>query len=105
MTKLLKTRKTFTRNHFAEQNYIYVNLSKTTHSPRIKTQNHLFSQKSKFPFNSINSVNFHDYPHLSQDHGENYPFFQQNRNKQQTPNYTNENIAHKNLDKLKHIKT
>ena len=35
------------------------------------------------------SVNFPDNPQPSQDHSEIYPFFQQNRNKQQTPYYTN----------------
>ena len=38
------------------------------------------------PNTSTSSVNFQDNP---QDHSENYPFFQQNRNKQQTPYYTN----------------
>ena len=37
---------------------------------------------------STNLVNFPDYPHPSQDHRENYPFFQQNRNKQQKPYHT-----------------
>ena len=89
MTKPLKTRKTFSRSNFAEHNYNYVNPSKTTQFPRINTQNHLFSQKSNCPTNLTNSVNFHAYPHPSPDHSENYPFFQQNRNKQQTPYYTN----------------
>ena len=39
------------------------------------------------------SVNFHDYPHPSQDHSENYPFFQQNRNKQQTPCHTSNYLS------------
>ena len=85
MTKPLKTRKTFTRINFAEHSYNHVNPSQTTHPPRRKTQNHLTSQKSNFPITSTNSVNFHDYPHISQDQTENYPFFQQNRIKQQTP--------------------
>ena len=34
-------------------------------------------------------VNFQENPHPPQDNSENYPFFQQNRNKQQTPYYTN----------------
>ena len=89
MTKPLKTRKTFTRSSFAEHNYNYISLSQTTHPPRRNTHNHLFSQKSNFPNTSTNSVNFHDHPHPSQDHSENFPFFQQNRNKKQTPYYTN----------------
>ena len=47
--------------------------------------------KNKFLKTSSNSENFYDYPHPPQDQSENYPFFQQNRNKQQTlfyhPNY------------------
>ena len=49
MKKPLKTRKTFTKNNFAEHNYNYVNPSQTTHPPRINMQNYLFSQKSNFP--------------------------------------------------------
>ena len=87
MTNPLKTRKTFTRNNFADHNYNYVNPSQTTHPPRESTQNHIFSQKSKFSITSTNSVNFHDYSHSSHDQIESYPFFQQKRNKQQTPYY------------------
>ena len=84
MTKPLKTRKTFTRNNFAEHNYNYVSPSQTTHPKKtqLKTLNQLISQKPNFPITSTNSVNFHDCPHPSQDQSENYPFFKQNRNKQ-----------------------
>ena len=51
--------------------------------------NHVCSSYWNLPNTSTNSVNFPDNPHLPQDHSENYPFFQQNRNKQQTPYYTN----------------
>ena len=71
MTKPVKTRKTFTRNNFAEHNYNYVNPSQTTHPPRKITQNHLFSQKSNSQITSTNSVNFHDYPNSSHDQTEN----------------------------------
>ena len=87
-------------------------------------QNHLFSQKSNFPITSTISVNFHDYPHPSQDQSENYPFSQQNRDKQQTPYYTSNYLSSdndvyykpdifapytqeyrvQNLDKIKHPK-
>ena len=80
MTKQTHRQRTFTRCNFAEHNYNYVHPSKTTHPPRIHKQNHLFSQKLNFPMTSTNSVNFHDYPHPSQDPSEIYPFFQQNRN-------------------------
>ena len=76
MTKPTHRKRTFTGSIFAEHNYNYVNLPKTTHPPRIHKQNHLFSQKSNFPMTSTNSVIFHDYPHSSQNHSENYPFFQ-----------------------------
>ena len=51
--------------------------------------NHVCSHHWNLPNTSTNSVNFPDNPHPPQDHSENYPFFQQNRNKQQTPYYTN----------------
>ena len=38
---------------------------------------------------NTNSVNFPDNPHPPQDYSENYPFFQQNKNKQHTPYNTN----------------
>ena len=89
MTKPLKTRKTFTRNNFAEHNYNYVNPSQTTHPPQINRQNHLFSQKSNFP----NTSNFHDYPYRSQDQSENYPFSHLSRKKQQTSYYTSNYLS------------
>ena len=54
MTKPLKTRKTFTKNNYAEHNYNYGNPSQTTHPPRINRQHHLFSHKSNFPITSTN---------------------------------------------------
>ena len=80
MTKPTQRQRTFTRSNSAEHNYNYVNLSKNTHPTHIQKKNHLFSKKLNFPMTSTNSVNFYDYPHPSQDHSENYPFFQQNRN-------------------------
>ena len=38
---------------------------------------------------TTNSLNFQTNSHPLQDHSENYPFFQQNKNKKQTPHYTN----------------
>ena len=67
MTKPSKTRKTFTRNNFAEHNYNYVNPSQTTQPHRKNTQNHLFSQKWNLPNTSQNPVNFQDHPHPPQD--------------------------------------
>ena len=91
MTKPSKTRKTFTRNNFAEHNYNYAPQQKTNKPPRKNTQNlnHVCSHYWNLPNTSINSVNFPDNPHPQQDYNENYPFFQQNKNKQQTPYNTN----------------
>ena len=94
MTKHSKTRKTFTRNTFAEHNYNYAHQSKTNQPsppPRKNTQNlnHVCSHCWNFSNTSTNSVNFPDNPPPPQDHSENYRFFQQNKNKQQTPYYTN----------------
>ena len=84
MTKPSQKRKTFTRNNFTEHNYNYFNRPQTTQPSRTNTQNPLFSQKSNLPPPSSKSVIFHDYPQFSQDESENYPFFQQNRNRQHT---------------------
>ena len=74
MRKPTQKRTTFTGNNFAEHNYNYVNHPQTTHPPRTKKHNQFFSQRSKFPQTSNNSVHFHNYPHNSQDKSENYPF-------------------------------
>ena len=88
MTKPSKPRKTFTRSNFAEHNYIYVHPSRTNQPPR-KNINHICSRHWNLPNTSTNSVIFQNNSHPPQDHSENYPFFQQNKNKQQTPYYTN----------------
>ena len=54
-----------------------------------KNNNHVCSHYWDNPITSTNSVNFQNNPHPPQDHSENYPFIQQNRNKKQTPYYTN----------------
>ena len=51
--------------------------------------NHVCSHYWNLPNTSTNSVNFQENPNPPQDNSENYPSFQQNRNKQQTPYYTN----------------
>ena len=86
-----KTRKPFTRNTFAEQNYNYAHQPKTNQPPRKNTQNlnHVGSNYWNLPKTSTNSVSFPDNPQPTQDHSENYPFFQQNKNKQHTPYNTN----------------
>ena len=88
MTKPSKTRKMFTRSNFTEHNCNYVNPSKTNQPLRKNMQNNVCSQYWNPPNTSNNSVNFQDYPHPPQDHSENCPFFQQNRNKQRTPYHT-----------------
>ena len=91
MTKPSKTRKTFTRNTFAEHNYNYVHQSKTNQPLQKNTQNlnHVCSDYWNLPNTSTNSVNFPDNPHPPQYYSENYLFFQQNKNKRQTPYNTN----------------
>ena len=79
MTKPTQKRKTFTRNNFAEHNYNYVFRSQTTQPSRTNTQNQLFSHRQNFQAPSLNTVRFHDYPQISQDQSENYPFFQQKK--------------------------
>ena len=51
--------------------------------------NHVCSHYWNLPNTLTNSVNFPDNSRPPQDHSENYPFFQQNKNKQQTPYNTN----------------
>ena len=91
MTIPSKTRKSFTRNTFAEHNYNYAHKQRTNQPPRKNTQNlnHVWSHYWNLPKTSTNSVNFPDNPQPTQDYTENYPFFQQNKNKQHTPFNTN----------------
>ena len=95
MTKPTQKQRIFTTNNFAKHNHNYVNRPKTSKLPRTNTQNHLFSQRHNFQHPTTNSVNFIDYPRISQNQSDNYPFFQQNKNniqqnqnKQKTLNYT-----------------
>ena len=91
MTIPSKTRKPFTRNTFAEHNYNYSHQPRTNQPPQKKPQNlnHVCSHYWNLPKTSTNSVNFPDNPQPTQDYSENYPFFQQNKNKQHTPYNTN----------------
>ena len=91
MTIPSKTRKPFTRNTFAEHSYNYAHQPRTNQPPQKNTQhlNHVCSHYWNLPKTSTNSVNFPDNPQLTQDYSENYPFFQQNKNKQHTPYNTN----------------
>ena len=87
MTVPSKPRKTFTRNTFAEHNHNYAQSSKTKYPPR-KNNNHVCSHYWDNPMTTTNSVNFRTNSHPPQDHSENYPFFQQNKNKKQAPHHT-----------------
>ena len=78
-TKPTQKQKTLTRNYFAQHNYNYVIRPQTNKPPLTNTQNHLSPQKQNFQQTISNSVNFKDYPRISQDQSENYPFFQQNK--------------------------
>ena len=76
MTKPSKTRKTFTKNTFAEHNYNYVHQSITNQPPRKNTKNlsHVCSHYWNLPNTSTNSAKFPDNPHPPQDYIKNYPF-------------------------------
>ena len=111
MTVPSKTRRTFTRNTFAEHTYNYAHSSKTNYPPRKTNNNHVRSRYWDNPMKTTNSVNiqtnshpshywnlpktstnsviFPDNPQPTQDYTENYPFFQQNKNNQHTPFNTN----------------
>ena len=89
MTVPSKTRRTFTRNTFAEHNYNYAHSSMNTNYPPRKTNNnHVCSHYWDNPMTTTNSVNFQTNSHPPQDRSENYPFFQQNKNKKQVPHHT-----------------
>ena len=88
MTVPSKPRRTFTRNTFAEHNYNYAHSSKTNYPPRKTNNNHVCSHYWDNPMTTTNSVNFRTNSHPPQDHSENYPFFQQNKNKKQAPHQT-----------------
>ena len=88
MTIPSKTRRTFTRNNFAEHNYNYTHSSKTNYPPRNNNNNQIRSRYWNNPMATTKSVNFQANPHPPQDHSENYPFFQQNKNKKQAPHQT-----------------
>ena len=80
MTVPSKTRRTFTRNTFAEHNYNYAHSSKTNYPTRKTNNNHVRSRYWDNPMTTTNSVNFQTNSHPPQDRSENYPFFQQNKN-------------------------
>ena len=87
MKKPAQKQRLFTRNNFAEHNSNFVKKPQTTKPPCKNTQNHLFSQRQNSQQPSSNSVNFNNYPRVSQDQSKNYQFFQQNKNdKQQNRN-------------------
>ena len=85
MTIPPKTRKTFTRNNFADHNYNYTHPSKTNYQPRKNFSNHTRSRNWDNSMAPPNSVTFQTNLHPPQDRSENYQFFQQNKNKKQTP--------------------
>ena len=71
-----------------QNTYNHTHPSRTNQPPR-RNNNHVYSQYWNAPITSTNSVNFQNNPHPPQDHSENYPFFQQHKNKQQTSYYSN----------------
>ena len=63
MTVPSKTRRTFTRNTFAEHNYNYAHSSKTNYPPQKTNNNHVSSQYWDNPMTTTNSVNFRTNSH------------------------------------------
>ena len=82
MTIPSKTRKTFTRNNFADHNYNYTHPSKTNYQPQRNFNQYTKPRNWDNPTAQYNSTNFQ--PNPPQDRSGNYPFFQQNKNKKQT---------------------
>ena len=82
MTIPSKARKTFTRNNFAEHNYNYTHPSKTNYQTQRNFNQYTKPRNWDNPTAQYNSNNFQTNP--PQDRSENYPFFQQNKNKKQT---------------------
>ena len=71
MKKPTQKQRIITRNNFAQHNYNHLNRPLTTKPSRANTQNHLFSQRQNFQQPTSNSVNFNEYPRISQDQSEN----------------------------------
>ena len=65
---------------------MHTNKKQINPPPPKKTQNlyHVCSHYWNLPNTLTNSVSFPDNPHPPQNYSQNYPFFQQNKNKQQT---------------------
>ena len=84
MTIPSKTRKTFTRNNFADHSYNYTHPSKTNYQPQKNFSTYTRPRNWDNPMAPPNSVNFQTNLHPPQDRSENYPFLQQNKNKKQT---------------------
>ena len=59
-----------------------------SHYPPRKNNNPVCSNYWDNPMTTTNSVNFQTNSHPPQDHRENYPFFQQNKNEKQAPHHT-----------------
>ena len=57
-------------------------------NPHEKKNNHVCSHYWDKPKTTTNSVNFRTNSHPPQDHSENYQFFQQSKNKKQSPHHT-----------------
>ena len=82
MTIPPKTRKTFTGNNFTDHNYNYTHPSKTNYQPQRNFNQYTKPRNWDNPTAQYNSKNFQ--PNPPQDRSENYPFYQQNKNKKQT---------------------
>ena len=124
MTIPSKTRKSFTRNTFAEHNYNHAHQLKINQPPQKKTQNfnHVCSHYWNLPKTSTNSVNFPENSQPTQDYTENTHFFNKIKIKnihhitqtiyhlmmiiinQIFLHHILKNIAHRDRDNLNHLK-
>ena len=68
---------------------MYTNQKQINPPKNTQNLNHVCSLLWNISNTSTNSVNFPDNPYPPQDYSENYPFFQQNKNKQHIPHNTN----------------
>ena len=94
MTKPIQKQRTVTRNNFAEHNYDYVNRPQTSKFFRPNTQNQLVLQRKNFQQPTTTSINFHDYPRISHNQSENYPFFNRTKTINKTKVNTKQLIIH-----------
>ena len=78
-TLRLMTKPPQNKEYSPEDNFNYVNRSKTSKSPRTNPHNRSFTQRQNFQQQTSIFVNFNNNPRNPKDPSENYPFVQQNK--------------------------